>query len=156
MTEMDRIQDQARRAFEGEAWHGPALREVLADVDFRMAAAKPLPGAHSIWEIVLHVTAWKEAVRRRLEGEAVELTPEQDWPAPPQRGESRWDRALEKLERSHRRLLAAMGEMTDTRLTEHVPGRDHSFYFMLHGAVQHDLYHAGQIAVLRKGQAQQE
>jgi len=150
MTEVARIQDQARRAFEGEAWHGPSLGEVLAGVDFRMAAARPLPRAHGIWEIVLHLTAWKEAVRRRLEGEAVELAPEQDWPAPPKPGEARWNRALDALERSHRQLLAALSEMTDRGLAKGVPGKDYSFYFMLHGAVQHDLYHAGQIAVLRK------
>ena len=55
MTEIERIEDQLKRSLEGEAWHGPALEELLADVRAEQAAAKPVPPAHSIWEIVLHI-----------------------------------------------------------------------------------------------------
>jgi hypothetical protein len=63
-----RIADQLKRAFEGDAWHGPAVLEVLQGVTARAAASKPIPGAHSIWELVLHIAAWDGVIRRRMEG----------------------------------------------------------------------------------------
>lgn len=63
------IADQLRRAFEGDAWHGPALLELLQDVDSTTAAAKPLRNVHSIWELVLHIAVWDGAASRRLAGE---------------------------------------------------------------------------------------
>ncbi len=73
MTESVRLADQLRRAFEGNAWHGDSLLELLAGVDAKTAAAKPIKDAHSIWELVLHIAAWDDAVRRRTAGEAVNL-----------------------------------------------------------------------------------
>ena len=81
MSEIKRIHDQLRRAFEGTAWHGPSLKEILADISSDKAAANPIPGLHSIWEIVLHITAWDGIVKRRLGGEIVEPSDQEDWPA---------------------------------------------------------------------------
>ena len=80
MTESARIADQLHRAFAGGAWHGPALRQLLRGVTAKQAAARPLAGGHSIWELVLHITAWKKAVRQRVMGRAIELSPREDWP----------------------------------------------------------------------------
>ena len=68
-SEAARIADQLRRAFYGGAWHGPALLELLEDVDAATAAAKPLSEVHSIWELVLHIAVWDDAALRRLDGE---------------------------------------------------------------------------------------
>jgi uncharacterized damage-inducible protein DinB len=150
MGEIDRIDDQLRRAFEGGAWHGPALRELLAGVTAAQAAARPLAGGHSIWEIVRHLAAWHEGVRRRLAGERVELSPEEDWPPIGDAHEAAWREALAGLERTYTELRRAVAHLTDSRLLEMAPGQDHSLYVMLHGLIQHDLYHAGQIALLKK------
>ena len=151
MSEMQRIEDQLRRAFEGNAWHGPAVRELLADVSAARAAARPLSTAHSIWEIVLHIAAWEGVVRRRLQGETVaDLPPEQDWPAVRDTSEAAWRQALDDLEQAHRALHEAIARSNEAHLADTVPGKDHSVYLMLHGIIQHDLYHAGQIAVLKK------
>jgi uncharacterized damage-inducible protein DinB len=151
MSEVQRIEDQLRRAFEGNAWHGPAVRELLADVTATKAAAKPLSNAHSIWEIVLHMATWEEVVRRRLQGETIgDLPPAQDWPPVQDTGEAAWHNAIERLERANRALREATMRSNEAHLAEMVPGKDHSMYLMLHGIVQHDLYHAGQIAVLKK------
>jgi hypothetical protein len=80
VAEVERIQDQLDRSFRGPAWHGPSLMELLRGVDATRAARRPLPHAHSIWEITLHVSVWEDVVRRRIEGEAVEPSGEQDWP----------------------------------------------------------------------------
>lgn len=80
MTETARIADELRRAFDGEAWHGDALFEVLKGVTAAQAAAHPQPNAHSIWELVLHIAAWDGAVRRRMTGVAVVLSNEENFP----------------------------------------------------------------------------
>jgi uncharacterized damage-inducible protein DinB len=151
MSEIQRIENQLRRAFEGHAWHGPAVRELLADVTAAKASGRPLPSAHSIWEIVLHMATWERVVRRRLRGEAVaDLPTEEDWPSVRDASEAAWRRAIEELERANHDLRETIAQANEARLAETVPGKDHSVYVMLHGIIQHDLYHAGQVAVLKK------
>jgi uncharacterized damage-inducible protein DinB len=154
MSEIQRIEDQLQRAFEGHAWHGPAVRELLADVTAAKAAGRPLPNAHSIWEIVLHMATWERVVRRRLQGEAVaDLPTEEDWPPVRDSSEAAWRRAIDDLEQANHDLRNTMVRTSEARLAEMVPGKDHSVYVMLHGIIQHDLYHAGQIAVLKKAES---
>ena len=154
MSEIQRIEDQLRRAFEGNAWHGPAVRELLADVTAAQAAGRPLPTAHSIWEIVLHMATWERVVYRRLQGETVVNLPmEQDWPPVRDSSEAAWHQAVRDLEQANHDLRAAIAQLTEARLADMAPGKDHSVYVMLHGIIQHDLYHAGQIAILKKAQS---
>lgn len=151
MSEMARIRDQLRRSLEGEAWHGPALLEVLAGVDASIAATRPLPAAHSIWEIVLHVTATADLVLARLDGEPRTLSPEEDWPVPPPAaGEEAWQAAVERLRRVHAALLDALSRRPDDDLDAPVVPGFSSLYHTLHGLVQHNLYHAGQMVLLAK------
>jgi uncharacterized damage-inducible protein DinB len=150
-SEVHRIEDQLSRAFEGGAWHGPSLLEVLRNVTAGKAAAKPIPGAHSIWEIVLHVAAWEDVVRRRLSGEPVDLSDEEDWPPVGDTGDAAWSASLERLRTGHHALRRVVARLSDARLKEPVPGADYSCYFLAHGVIQHDLYHAGQIALLKRG-----
>ena len=149
-SETARIADQLRRSFSGEAWHGPALLEILADANAATASARPIPEGHSIWELVLHISAWEGAILRRMQGEALQLKESEDFPPIPDASDAAWQASLGKLNRKHDELLAAIIAMPDSRLTEQVPGKEYDFYFMLHGAVQHALYHAGQITLLRK------
>ena len=151
MAEIARIADQLQRAFRGPAWHGPAVMELLADVAADQAAAHPVPHAHSIWEIVLHLGAWERAGTRRIGGEAVALSRVQDWPPIPRFSEEGWRLAVRELEQAHEALHAAIQQMPEARLAEPCPGKKYDFYFLLHGLVQHDLYHAGQIALLKNG-----
>ncbi|MDX6613097.1 MAG: hypothetical protein QOD75_2283 [Blastocatellia bacterium] len=156
MTELERIQDQMKRAYEGEAWHGPSVRETLADISAKTATSRPLPGAHNIWELVLHIAAWKAAVRRRLEGDRAQLSPEEDWPAVIETDEAAWNSTRDALERAHANLLAAVARLDDSMLHEPIlPGMS-SRYITLHGVIQHDLYHTGQIGILKKAQTSAE
>jgi hypothetical protein len=93
-SEVERIQDQLERAFTAEAWHGPSLLELLADVDAAKAAARPIAGAHSIWELVLHIAAWDKAVASRLGGSRGEVSAEENFPAVNDTGEASWQRQL--------------------------------------------------------------
>jgi uncharacterized damage-inducible protein DinB len=150
MTDVERIADQLRRSVEGGAWHGPALREVLARVPAEQAAARRLPDGHSIWEIALHVGAWLSAVRRRIGGGPVELSSEEDWPPVPDPSPEAWKSALDSLDRVHRELLDAVGRLSEDDLKKTVPGRPYSVWFMLAGLIQHVGYHCGQISLLKK------
>jgi uncharacterized damage-inducible protein DinB len=153
LSETRRIEDQLRRAFEGEAWHGPAVKEVLAGVTARQAAARPIAAAHTIWEITAHIAVWEDAVRRRLAGERVELTDAEDWPRAGEGGERAWAELLARLEAGNRALRAAILTFDESRLDQPPGGSPTPAYRLMHGAIQHDLYHAGQIAALRKGTA---
>jgi uncharacterized damage-inducible protein DinB len=153
MTETARIADQLRRAFSGDAWHGDSLLEILDGVTAAQASARPVPHAHTIWELVLHIAAWDHAVRRRVGGEVVELSDDQNFPPVRDTSESAWRKAMEHVRRMHDELVQAVSGFPDARLTEQVPGTHgahYNFYYMLHGVVQHELYHAGQIALLKK------
>src|ERR1043166_642242 len=150
MTENKRIADQLKRAFEGEAWHGPALSELLVNVTAREAAAKPLPGAHSVWEIVLHIIGTEGLVCERLEGKPRVLSTEEDWPPVRETSDEAWRATLQTLNDVHERLQRLVLLAPEDRLDEPIVQGFSSIYATLHGAVQHNLYHAGQIAVLKK------
>ena len=149
MSEIERINDQLRRAFEGEAWCGSSLREALASVTTGRALAKPLANAHCIWEIVLHVAVWKRTVRLRLEGERIMVPEEGDFPHVTDTSEDAWREALRILENAHKELKDSVASLPDSRLKEPVAEGMSSAYVMLHGSVQHDLYHAAQIMLLK-------
>ena len=152
MDEIVRATEQMQRAFEGNAWYGPSLEEVLENVDARAAASRPIVNAHSIWEIVLHLIATQQLLIRRLEGDATaqSLAPEEDWPSPPGEGDAEWSSTLDRLRRNDTTFRAAAGRYPAGRLDEPlIPGGSVA-YDNLHGYVQHTAYHAGQIALLRK------
>ena len=150
MSEVRRIHDQLKRAFEGTAWHGDSLMEILAGVSAAEAAAKPIAGAHSIWELVLHIAFWEEVSRQRATGDGSMYEAEDGWKPVPDGGEEAWQAALGHLRQTNAALRETVASLTDERLKEKAAGQEYSIYFMLHGVIQHDLYHAGQIALLKK------
>src|SRR5579862_410625 len=144
------IADQLHRAFYGEAWHGPALMELLQDIDAKTAAAKPLADVHSIWELVLHVAAWDGAGVKRLGGHKSQLKGKHNFPPVPEPTEIAWKQAVRHTTETHELLVGTVKGLSDKRLRDRVPGKRYDFYHMLHGIAQHELYHAGQIAILKK------
>ena len=150
-TELQRIEDQLHRAFEGEAWHGPSVREALKDVSPDMAAAHPIPGAHSIWEITLHLAATYRLVLRRLDGNGAPLTPEEDWPSVPLSSPESWRDAVAALTRLNEDLRRAVARFPTGKLDEPLVAEvPYSAYTQFIGTTQHDLYHAGQIVLLKR------
>jgi uncharacterized damage-inducible protein DinB len=149
-SETQFLADQLRRAFEGDAWHGPALLELLRDVSASTAAARPLPNVHSIWELVLHIAAWDNAALKRLAGQKWQPTGTANFPLVPKPTEAAWRKTIAQAKRTHDELINKVEALPESRLGERVPGKRYNFHFMLHGVVQHELYHAGQIAILQK------
>lgn len=150
MTEVKRIADQLRRAINGEAWHGPSVMELLNDVDAQQAAARPAANTHSIWELSMHIEAWLRAGRRRLARERAQLSDAEDWPTVEKADDPSWRRTIASIQRAYEELHAAILQLDDAKLDEPVlPGMS-PVYVTLHGVIQHSLYHAGQIAILKK------
>lgn len=154
-TECARIADQLRRAFDGDAWHGPSLHDLLSEVTHEQANARPLAAAHSIWELTLHIEVWTKAAMASMRGVPIpafveNMPPEQNWPLIPASGASAWKAAVENTLLAAKELADAIEGFGDERLGDTVPGRDYGFYNLFHGIVQHSLYHAGQIAILKK------
>jgi uncharacterized damage-inducible protein DinB len=155
MSELQRITDQLRRSWQGEAWSGPSVRDTLEGITAVQAVQQPVKNTHSIWELVLHLTTWTNVTRRRFQGELFEVSEAEDWPAVGETNESAWRDAVAKLAQANNDLVAALEGAaktadSDARLDEIAPGKDHTIYVLLHGTAQHNLYHAGQIALLKK------
>jgi len=157
MTERDRLVDQLEREIAGEPWHGPSLTKILEGLKAEQAARKPSPDAHSIWEIVLHMTGWKREVAKRARGNRAGDPAEGDWPAVGEVSETRWRGACADHFAAERELVDLVRSLTDAELDTKVKG-DTAAYIgagisvraTLYGILQHDVYHSGQIAILKK------
>jgi uncharacterized damage-inducible protein DinB len=152
--ELGRIDEQLRRMVEGDAWHGPAVLELLEGVTPEGAHARPILGAHSIWEIVLHLASNYRVVLRRLGGEAATLAPEEDWPAVSAPTVEGWRAAIDALRAVNAEMRRAVRGFDEERLDRPlVPASPYSAYVQFIGLTQHDGYHAGQIALLKRALA---
>src|SRR5262245_55849238 len=150
-AEINRLDEQLRRALEGEAWHGPSVLELLAGLSAAQAASHPIPGAHSIWELVLHLGTDYVLVLRRLAGDGRQLTAAEDWPACPTSTEEDWQQTVLQLKLLNRKLRQAVRDFPAEQLDAPlVPELPYTAYTHFIGVTQHHLYHAGQIALLKR------
>ncbi|HEY7674391.1 MAG TPA: DinB family protein, partial [Burkholderiales bacterium] len=112
-AEVNRLEEQLRRALAGEAWHGPSVLELLAGVSAAQAASHPIAGAHSIWELVLHLRSDYDLVLRRLAGDGRQLTAAEDWPASPASTGENWQRTVQELKLLNKKLRQAVRNFPD-------------------------------------------
>jgi uncharacterized damage-inducible protein DinB len=154
---IDVLADQWRRSCWSDAWHGSSLGALLRDVGAETAAAHPIVGGHSIWEVVLHLTGWTDEVARRLEGHAPAMPSAGDWPSTSEPTAARWQETLDGLAEAQARLERALVAFPAARLAERVGserdaplGTGVSHEGLVQGALQHNAYHGGQIALLRR------
>ena len=153
MAEKKRTLELLDRAYRAKAWHGPALLETLDGVTPEMAAKRVVKGAHTIWELVDHVASWNAIVAERLAGATPQVTPDLNFPKTPSPTTSSWKKSLARLAASQRKFRAAVAKFPEPRLGRIRPGTKTSWNVLIHGQIQHQLYHAGQIALLRRGMA---
>ena len=151
MGEKQRILDLLDRAYRAKAWHGPALLETLAGVNAKLAAKRPVRGAHSIWELVEHVASWNDLVAQRLAGKRPVVTPEINFPRVTKTSPGAWKASLRRLARTHAKFRREVARFPAARLGRRRPKLDHTWNVLIHGQIQHQLYHAGQIALMRRG-----
>ena len=145
--ELKHIVKVLQHTYEKNAWHGPAVKEVLENVT-PADAQKRLSDSHSIIELVAHMTAWRLFVVKKLQGNTeYKVTDEMNFTTP-----TDWVKVIEELDASQARLIEALKSFDSSKLYDPVPhgSYNYNFYTLLHGIIHHDLYHAGQIALLKK------
>ena len=144
------------QAYDHRSWHGTNLRGSIRRVSIEQAAWRPSPGRHNIWEIVVHAAYWKYAVWRRLARQPRGAFPLKgsNWFRRPEGSdavsEAAWRADLALLEDMHRSLRAAAARLPADALTRKLAGSRETGLSLLSGAAAHDLYHAGQIQLLKK------
>ncbi len=144
------IADELDRALRGPAWHGSCLTELLGGTSLEQAIQRPIPAAHNIWEIVLHIASWANIATRRITGGQVAPYFAEDWPLMGSMTADRWAAAQMALIEAHDNLRDAVVTLDDDRLVENAPESKNSHAVLLHGVAQHAAYHGGQIALLKK------
>ncbi|MBK6766690.1 MAG: DinB family protein [bacterium] len=155
MSGARRLAEEMRFSFDGDPATGenhfqPAVRLLLTDVDSKRALLRPLPDAHTIWELVLHLTTWKRYISARLRGETPEVTAEMDWQSVGDTNEAAWQHAVNDLFAAQDELLTLVRSVTESDLYQPARGGTLQRYSFLNGIMQHDNYHGGQIAILKK------
>ena len=149
MSEVHRIAKQLQRTFQGRAFHGPAVEEALAGVTAKVAAAPSPSGGHSIWQLVQHMTFWQDTVRRWLQGDHKRPAPDEDWLKIKDKSEAAWQEALRALRKSNDLLRDEVMVLDESRLEEPIFEGMSKVYVALHGIIQHNTYHSGQISLLK-------
>lgn len=143
-SEIQNIINTLKHTFEKNAWHGPSVLEVLEGVN-ESNAIKRLGASHSIIELVAHMTAWRNYVVEKLNGnDSFELMDDENFP-----DHTNWQVVVTLLKENQQKLLDALAKTPTEKLNEKVPGREFKFYVMLHGIIHHDIYHIGQIQLLK-------
>jgi uncharacterized damage-inducible protein DinB len=153
--ELLRIIDLLNTTYEGEeAWHGPSLAEVMRDVTPEMASLRISPNTHSIAELLFHMTSWRIFCVKKMQGDAEFdiLTPEKNFGQLPEKiDDFEWEALQMELSLSQEELINELDKRDeDDFLEEIVPGRDYTYYDLLHGIINHDIYHSGQVMILKK------
>jgi DinB superfamily len=153
-TECNRVADQLASTINGEAWYGDSLRQILEGVTAKQAQAHPIGNAHSIWELLCHVESWVKFALGAVDGVPIPPWPampvELDWPVVTDTGELGWREAVDSFFSHHLKLVETISAFNDERLEATVPGRTYNFYRLFQSTTQHAVYHAGQIALLKK------
>lgn len=150
MSEITEIIAELKSIHDGDAWHGPSLKENLSGISAAQAAANPISGGHSIWEIAAHIAGWENVFLRRLEGHSATEPEEGDFPPIDEISEAVWQHTRQRLDDIHERLLARISAFSDDQLNETVAGKDYTIRYLLRGLVRHHVYHSGQIGLLKK------
>ena len=154
MSEVRRLVEQMKLVFvgneSGEARFGPALLHLLKEINSKRALFRVTPETHNIWELVLHLTAWKKYTAARLRDETATMNDQLDWEKIERTDEAAWNEALQKLHDAQAELISASEKLSNDQLDTPVANGRAPRYLALHGIIQHDIYHAGQIAYLKK------
>lgn len=139
-----------KRPFSGPAWHGPNMLETLQTITLEKAV-KRFGESNNIAELVHHITAWRTFGIKKLEGDAAfDITDDFNFVTYETLSEAEWEGLKTRLQESQNRLLALLSEADESLLEQQVAGRPYNFFTLLHGIIQHDLYHLGQIVLLSK------
>ena len=135
----------------GPAWHGPSVMELLDEINAAQALKHPMDECHSVWEIMLHLNAWQEYTLDVIYGRAIMLEEGKDWPAQPTDVDNNeWEKVKRHFEGLGEEIRECIIHFDEFKMHQLVPDRDFNLKVLLHGVVEHNIYHTGQIALLKK------
>lgn len=154
---MNEIQQLVRRydeTMDVDAWYGDPVWKILAGIGAQCAAAQLIPGTHTIWQLVMHMEFWERIAARRFSGP---VTPDEagNFPPTPTANEAAWQKTLDSFRVSNRQFRQAIAQLESGTLDSNTPGSHRTFRYELVGVIEHHIYHAGQIALLKKGYSAQ-
>lgn len=150
-TPKEQLLADLENVFSGEPWYGDSALTILEGVS--SAHAMQLVGGRRIYTLLLHMLAWRGYALRQLQGESdfdIEVDSVLDWPPYQKEGAAAWPRAIASLQENQQQLLTVIRGLTEAQLMEIVPHQRFSFAFLINGIIQHDVYHLGQMALLKK------
>ncbi len=150
MSEITRILNHYDGVLNGSPWHGNPIWQILDGISPETAAARPPNGSHTIWEIVMHMTFWEGVGSERLAGQRAGLVDELNFPAMPAPSDKNWQQTLDQFRASNQQFRAALAQLDPARLDDLTAAGKRTYYNEAHGVIEHDIYHAGQIALFRK------
>ena len=158
-VEIQFITAQLQETYGGDPWFGRCIQKVLGDVSDEMAFEKPA-GQHSILDLVWHMITWREFAVDRLPQKKPQMQlqyfEQNDWRKLDYSNKTLWQQVLDRLQETQDELVRLLKKQDDTLLEKPVADRNYTFRKLLHGVVQHDIYHLGQIAYIQKWQQQRE
>ena len=146
------IAGQIKDAYEGEPWFGRSIKEILNELDVDIVFEKP-NDQHSIVQLLWHMINWKEFVISRLANDnekGVQYFEHNDWRALDHSDKTLWPKGLQQFAKLHNELVEMIEQQNDVLLSEQVSGRNYDFRKLLYGIIQHEIYHLGQIAYIKK------
>jgi len=150
--EIQYITKQLQTLYNGDPWFGRAMKKILAEIDPAAALQRP-NDQHSMLEILYHIINWREFTISRLQAgndKTVQYFDENDWKQLDHSDDSLWKKGLQLLEDSQELLLTLLGNLPEDILNNQVADREYNYRFLLQGIIQHDIYHLGQIAYVKK------
>jgi uncharacterized damage-inducible protein DinB len=151
-TEILLIAEQLKAAYEGEPWFGRSIKEILSEIDESIVFEKP-NGQHSILELLWHMITWKEFTINRLRNDnakSLQYFEKNDWRELDNTDKSLWQKGLQRFAEVHNELIEAIQQQKDELLSQRVEGRNYEFRKLLYGIAEHNIYHTGQIAYIKK------
>lgn len=150
--EILQIAEQLRDAYEGEPWFGRSISDILNEIDEAIVFEKPTH-QHSILELLWHMITWKEFTLSRLRNDdelSIKYFEENDWRMLEHSNKNLWQQGLQEFSKLHNELIEIIRQQNDELLSQRVSNRKYDFRKLLYGIVQHDIYHLGQIAYIKK------
>jgi len=151
MSDVERILKHYDGVMTGNAaWHGDPVWQILDGISAQQAAARPLPSAHTIWEIVMHMIFWEDVAAKRLTGKSAGLVDELNFPAMPAVTEENWRKTLDGFRASNQSFRQALARLDPAKMNDLTAAGKRTYYGEAHGIIEHHVYHAGQIVLLSK------
>lgn len=156
MTTALKLQRQLEAAFVGQPWYGTPISTIITDGSWIAAFNKPHGSVHSIANIVLHMTAWTEEIISRLQGNPAAEPTRGDWPEPGEASEQKWQELVIDLDEANSNLIKAIQTFHEDQWNQpinderNLGGPVTTYKELIYGFIQHQIYHAGQIALLNR------